>query len=1044
MNLPAKDRFNLSRIAIENPAITVYLLAALMLAGVAAYFQLGQDEDPPFTFRVMVVRAFWPGATAMQMTEQVTDKLERALQEVPYVDKIRSYSKPGETTIFLEIKDSAPPQEISNLWYTVRKKTGDIRGTLPPGVRGPFYNDDFGDVYGVVYALSSDGYTLAELKDHADFVRNELLGVPDVAKVELYGVQDEKLYVEISQKKLARMGMDVREVFAAINAQNAISYAGVLRTPGDDIQVRIAGQFDAVEDLRALPLRFAGRTFRLGDIAKIERGYIDPPAPLVRHDGKKVIALGVSMAKGGDIIQLGKHLDVAAERLRHALPVGIEMQQIQNQPAVVADSVREFLRTLAEALIIVLAVSFVALGIQRDPGSRSGWRIDMRPGLVVALSIPTVLAVTFLVMERWDIDLHKISLGSLIIALGLLVDDAIIIVEMTVRKLEEGYDRLRASTYAYTATAMPMLTGTLITAAGFLPIGLAKSAVGEYTFSIFAVTTSALLISWFVSVYFVPYLGYRLLRDHPEAARHAGDGDGELREVFDSPFYVRVRALVDWCVAHRWKTLGATAGALVLGIVGMQVVDKQFFPDSNRLEIIVDLWMPEGTSIANTDQLSRRVEERLLKVEGVDAVTAYVGTGSIHFYLPLEQLMPQNNLAQLVVMPASKADRERVRVALPQLLEQEFPEARTRVRLLPNGPPIPYPVTFRVMGPDPVAVRTLAEQVKAQLRADKDVVGINDNWNEQIKTLRLDVDQSRARALGVTTEALATAGETILSGLTIGQYREDDKLIDIVMRQPASERDTMTALASAYMPTASGVSIPIAQVARLEMVWEPGVVWRQNRDFSIAVQADVVEGVQGSTVATRLNRQLDAMRDTLEPGYRIEVGGVLAESSKGTDSIVANVPLMLFIIFTLLMLQLRSFSRAMLVFLTGPLGIIGAAMTLLILGRPMGFVATLGIIALNGMIIRNSVILIDQIEQDIARGIDPWNAIVESAVRRFRPIMLTAAAAVLAMIPLIVSSFWGPMAVAIMGGLIVATALTLLSLPAMYAAWFRIERPRAL
>jgi len=1028
------DRWNLSRIAIENPAITLYLLAALLLAGIAAYFQLGQDEDPPFTMRVMVVRAFWPGADAMQMAQQVTDRLERTLQEVPHVDEIRSYAKPGETTVFLQVKDSTDAQDVADAWYAARKKLNDHRGELPAGVQGPFVNDEFGDVFGVIYALSADGFSHAELEDQADFVRQELLRVPGVAKVQMYGVQEEKVYVEISQKKLASMGIDLREVFAAINQQNAVEYAGVLRTGGDDIQVRIGGQFSAVEDLRALPLRFNGRHFRLGDIARISRGYVDPPAPMVRHDGREVIALGVSMVKGGDIIQLGRHLEKAAGTLRNALPVGIEMEQIQDQPGAVALSVREFLRTLAEALVIVLVVSFVSLGLQRDATRKSGWRIDFRPGLVVALSIPTVLAVTFLVMERWGIDLHKISLGSLIIALGLLVDDAIIIVEMTVRKLEEGYDRLRASTYAYTATAMPMLTGTLITAAGFLPIGLANSSVGEYTFSIFAVTTSALLISWFVSVYFVPYLGFRLLREHANA------GSGEIVEVFDAPFYRRVRATVDWCVEHRWKTLAGTLAALLLGVVGMQLVDKQFFPDSSRPEIMVDLWMPEGSSIRNTAAVSRRVEQRLLQEEGIEHVTAYVGEGAIHFYLPLEQIFPQDNVAQLVLLPESKAARERMRVKLPELLAQEFPEVRTRVRLLPNGPPIPYPVMFRVIGPDPQVVRAIGDEVKAHMQKDAQLLSVNDNWNEKIKALRLEVDQARARSLGVSSESIADAGAAILSGVPIGQYREDDKLIDIVLRQPLHERDTMTALTSAYMPTASGASVPIAQIARAQFTWEPGVVWRQNRDFAVTVQADTVEGVQGATVAARLHRELDVIRATLPPGYHIALSGVLAESSKGTDSIVANVPLMLFIIFTLLVLQLRSFPRALLVFLTGPLGVIGATMTLLLLGRPMGFVATLGIIALNGMIIRNSVILVDQIEQEIARGIDPWTAIVDSAVRRFRPIMLTAAAAVLAMIPLIVSSFWGPMAVAIMGGLIVATALTLLSLPAMYAACFRVQR----
>lgn len=1021
-----RERFNLSRIAIQNPAITFYLLIVMLFAGSAAYFQLGQDEDPPFTFRLMVLRAFWPGATSMQMAQQVSDPVEKALQETPYVERIRSYSKPGETTIFLEVKDYTPPKDVPDIWYTVRKKVGDMKGNLPQGVQGPFFNDEFGDVYGVIYALSADGFTRAELHDYADLIRQQLLQVPDVAKVEILGLQQEKIYVEISQQKLARLGIDMRQVIAALNDQNAVDFAGELHTPNDNIQVRVDSQFKSMDELRALPLRFNNRTFRLGDIAQIKREYEDPPTPKVRYKGKEVVALAMSMAKGGDIIHLGENLKVKVAQLRENLPAGIELEQMQDQPAAVSLSVQEFLRVLAEALIIVLGVSFLSLGLHKNP-----WRIDTRPGLVVALSIPTVLAATFMVMNWADIDLHKISLGSLIIALGLLVDDAIIIIEMTVRKLEEGYDRLKASTYAFTATSMPMLTGTLITAAGFLPIGLAQSGVGEYTFAIFAVTTAALLISWFVSIYFVPYLGYKLLKEQPANEHH---------EVFDTPFYNRVRGAVDFCVQHRWLTIGATLGAMALGVIGMQAVEKQFFPDSSRPEIIVDLWLPEGSSFAASEAVAKRVEDRLQKMDGIETVSTFVGSGVPHFYLPLEQIFPQDNVSQLIVLPKTHEDRERIRKLLPNLLGQEFPEIRTRVQLLPNGPPVTYPVMFRVMGPDPAQVRTLADKVKAELHKDADMRGINDNWNEEIKVLKLEVDQARARALGVTSTDLATAGETILSGSTIGQYRENNRLLGIVLRQPEHERDSITALSSAYLPTASGRSIPFSQVGHAHLVWEPGVIWRQNGNFAITVQGDVREGIQGTTVALRLDQQLNKLRSELTPGYIIEIAGTVAESNKGTSSISANVPLMLFIIFTLLMLQLRSFARSLLVFITGPLGLIGATLTLLVLGKPMGFVATLGIIALNGMIIRNSVILIDQIEQDIASGTDRWTAIVNAAVSRFRPIMLTAAAAVLAMIPLLRSTFWGPMAAAIMGGLMVATALTLLSLPALYAAFFRVKR----
>jgi multidrug efflux pump len=1036
-----KESFNLSKWALEHPALTRYLMVVLMLLGIAAYFQLGQDEDPPFTFRAMVVRTNWPGATAQQVAEQVTDKIERALQEVPYADKIRSYSKPGESQIIFQIKDSSRPSEVANVWYTVRKKIGDMRYTLPPGIQGPFFNDDFGDVYGVIYALESDGFSYAELKQFADDVRQQLLRVQDVAKVELFGVQEEKLYVEISHKRLAQLGLDMSQVLQQLGQQNAIESAGAVQTPLDVVQVRVAGQFEAVEQLRSMPIRGAsGNQLRLGDIAQVKRGYVDPPQVKVRHDGKEVIALGVSMAKGGDIIRLGESLKSTFNRIEDGLPAGIRLVKLQDQPHAVSNSVNEFVRTLLEAVAIVLAVSFLALGLHKRADAATvplwkRWYVDMRPGLVVAITIPLVLAVTFLAMQYWGIGLHKISLGSLIIALGLLVDDAIIAVEMMVRKLEEGYDKVRAATFAYEITAMPMLTGTLITAAGFLPIGMARSTVGEYTFAIFAVTVVSLVLSWLVSVYFVPYLGTLLLKPKPVSATH--------HEHFDTPFYRHFRSAVDWCVEHRWITIAATVLIFALGIVGMGRVQQQFFPDSSRPEIMVDIWFPEGTSFAANEEVTRRVEQRLRREPGVTAVSTWVGSGVPRFYLPLDQVFPQTNVSQFIVMPQDLKLREELRVKFPALLAQEFPEVRGRVKLLPNGPPVPYPVQFRVVGPDPAQLRARADEVKAVMRASPNTRGVNDNWNESVKVLRLEVDQSKARALGVTSQSIAQAAKTILSGTAVGQFREGDKLIDIVLRQPLDERNAITDLADGYLPTASGKVIPITQIARPVLAWEPGVMWRENRNYAITVQGDIVEGLQGATVTNELLPKLQELEKKWPLGYAIQVAGAVEESSKGQGSIAAGVPIMLFIIFTLLMLQLHSFSRSMLVFITGPLGIAGVAGALLLLDRPFGFVALLGVIALMGMIQRNSVILIDQIEQDRARGVPTWNAIVESAVRRLRPIVLTAAAAVLAMIPLSRSVFWGPMAVAIMGGLVVATVLTLLALPAMYAAWFRVKRDGA-
>jgi len=1032
-----KKGFNLSLWALKHPALTRYLMVVLMVLGVAAYFQLGQDEDPPFTFRAMVIRTYWPGATAQQVAEQITDKLERTLQEAPFADKIRSYSKPGESQIIFQIKDSSKAGDVANVWYTVRKKVGDMRQTLPQGVAGPFFNDDFGDVYGVIYAIEADGFSLSEMKDIADDVRQQLLRVTDVYKVELFGAQDEKIYIEIAQKRLVQLGLDLNAVLAQLGQQNAVESAGAMQTPLDVVQIRVQGQFQAMEQLQAMPIRGAsGQQIKLGDIAQIQRGYVDPASVKVRFQGKQVVALGVSMAKGGDIIALGKALRQMTTKVQANLPHGVRLVQLQDQPKAVSRSISEFVSVLIEAVVIVLVVSFVSLGLQK--GGRLGWTIDMRPGLVVGITIPLVLAMTFLAMYYWGIGLHKISLGSLIIALGLLVDDAIIAVEMMVRKMEEGFDKVRAATFAYEVTAMPMLTGTLITAAGFLPIGLAKSVTGEYTFAIFAVTVIALLLSWWVSVFFVPYLGTLILKVKPHAQDHTAN------ELFDSPFYNAFRRTVNGCVKHRWLTIGATILTFALGIFGMGKVQQQFFPDSSRPEIMMDIWFPEGASLAANEALSLQVEKRLLATDGVESVSLWVGSGVPRFYLPLDQVFPQSNVSQFIIQPKDLKLRESLRVALPAIMAKEFPDVRARVKLLPNGPPVPFPVQFRVAGPDPHALRLRADEVKSVMRTNANTRGVNDNWNESIKVIRLAVDQEKARALGVTSQSIAQASRVLLSGTTVGQFREGDKLIDIVLRQPQTERQAISDLGNAYVPTTSGKSVPLLQVAKPQFTWEPGVMWRENRDYAITVQSDIVEGLQGATVTAQLLPALKALEaqwaNDGHADYRIQVAGAVEESSKGSSSIAAGLPLMLFVTFTLLMLQLQSFSRALLVFLTGPMGIAGVALALLTLGRPFGFVALLGVIALMGMIQRNSVILIDQIEQDRARGVPAWDAIVESAVRRLRPIVLTAAAAVLAMIPLSRSVFWGPMAVAIMGGLIVATVLTLLALPAMYAAWFRVKR----
>ncbi|MFA7680246.1 MAG: efflux RND transporter permease subunit [Pigmentiphaga sp.] len=1033
----AAQRFNLSRWALQNQPLVRFLMAILLLGGLLSFFQLGQDEDPPFTFRAMIVRAYWPGASAELMAEQVTDKIELALQSVPYADRIRSYTKPGESLTIFQLSDDSPKAAVESSFYQVRKRVQDIQMSLPDGVIGPFFNDDFGDTYGVIYAFRADGFNEGELKVYVDQVRQQLLRVPDVAKVELFGVQEEKVFLEVDHARLSQTGLSIQHIAEQLNSQLAIENSGLIHLDRERLWLRVSGAPMGVADLEALPLRVQGEagqggTIRLGELFKVSRGVEDPPLTKV-HFGdaagaSEVIALGVSMRKGGDIIRLGQALDDSVARINVQLPVGIEIIKAADQPQAVSDSVREFLKVLAEAVSVVLAVSFLFLGVHRHP-----LRVDMRPGLVVALTIPLVLAATFLCMYVLNINLHKVSLGALIIALGLLVDDAIIAVEMMIRKMEEGLPRLEAAVFAYRSTAFPMLTGTLITVAGFLPIGLAKSMAGEYTFSIFAVTAIALVLSWFAAVIFTPFLGYHLLKTRTREEAHG--------DVFQTPFYRRFRRWVDYCLRYRWWVISFTLVLLGVGVLSFKWIEQQFFPDSNRVELMADLWLAEGASFQATEQEARRLEQWLGGQQEVQSYLAYLGIGSPRFYLPLDQQMNQTNLAQFVITPRSLEDRDRLRPRLEAFLQSEFPDVRARVKLLSSGPPVPYAVQFRVQGPELEEVKRIAGDVRAVMADNPYLQGINDNWNEPVKAVHLEIDQARARALGVSSASLQQTAAFMTEGVTIARLREDNKLIPVIVRQPASERGSLTRLAQASVPTASGQWVPLLQVAAPSLRWEPGVIWRENRDYAMTVQADVIEGIQGPTVAAQISPLLDPLRAALPSGYSIVVAGATEESSRAQASIMAFIPLMLVAVLSLLMLQLRSFARALLVYMTGPLGIIGAAFAMLALQAPFGFVAQLGVIALLGMIIRNSVILVDQIEQHVQAGEPVWTAIVEAAVSRARPIMLTAATAVLAMIPLSRSVFWGPMAVAIMGGLIIATVLTLLFLPALYAACFRVKPP---
>ncbi len=1016
------SRFNLSAWALRHRSLVLYAIVLLALVGGWAYSQLGQSEDPPFTFRAMVVRTIWPGATAEEVARQVTDRIERKLMETGSYEFVRAYSRPGESVVIFVARDSLRSRELPALWYQVRKKVGDIRATLPAGVIGPFFNDEFGDTFGNIYALTADGFDYAVLKDYADRLEIELQRVPDVAKVELIGLQDEKIWIELSNTKLATLGIPLTAIQAALDEQNAVVPGGFFETPDERVQLRVSGRFDTVDDIAAFPIRVGDRSFRLGDVARVWRGFSDPPAPKMRFMGKDAIGLAVSMREGGDILRLGKALDAELARLQQNLPIGMQLQKVSDQPTAVRGSVGEFVKVLAEAVAIVLVVCFFSLGF--------------RTGLVVALSIPLVLAMTFALMHGFGIGLHKISLGALVLALGLLVDDAIIAVEMMAIKMEQGYGRIRAASFAWTSTAFPMLTGTLITAAGFLPIATAASSVGEYTRSIFQVVTLALLVSWIAAVVFVPYLGDKLL---PEPQAGGGRRHGGLHDPYQTRFYRRFRAIVEGAMRRRRLVIVATLALFIASVALFRFVPQQFFPSSTRLELLVDLKLAEGASLQATQAQVERLEARLQQMDGIDNYVAYVGTGSPRFYLPLDQQLPQTSFAQFVVLAEDFETRERLREQLIGVFEQDFPELRARVTRLENGPPVGYPVQFRVSGEHIEQVRALAREVAARVRENPHLANVNLDWEEPSKVVRLVLDQERARALGVSSAHLAQFLQSSLSGMEVSTFREGNELIQILLRGPQEERARLTLLGSLAVPTANGHSVPVSQIATLEHGFEEGIVWHRNRLPTVTVRADVRGELQPATVVAQVLPTLEPLRERLPPGYLLEVGGAVEDSARGGASVAAGIPLFVVVVFTLLMLQLRSISRSLLVFMTAPLGMIGVTLFLLVFRVPFGFVAMLGTIALAGMIMRNSVILVDQIEQDIAAGHPRWQAVVDATVRRFRPIVLTALAAILAMIPLSRSDFFGPMAVAIMGGLLLATILTLVFVPALYAAWFRVK-----
>ncbi|WP_343619186.1 efflux RND transporter permease subunit [Acinetobacter proteolyticus] len=1036
-------KFNLSEWALKNKGIILYFMLLLGIVGIMSYSKLSQSEDPPFTFKVMVVQTYWPGATAKEVSTLVTDRIEKELMTTGQYDRIMAYSRPGESLVTFVAKDSLPSSAIPDVWYNVRKKVNDIHSQLPSGVQGPFFNDEFGDTFGNIYVLTGKDFDYAVMKEYADRLQLQLQRVKDVNKVNLVGLQDQKIWIELSNTKAVQLGVPVTAIQEAIQKQNDMAGAGFFETGTDRIQIRVSGHLHSVEDLKKMPLLVGDKTIQLGDVADVYRGFSEPAQPRMRFMGENGIGIAVSMRKGGDIIALGKNLETEFNRLQKTLPLGMKLQKVSDQPVAVQRSIQEFLKVLAEAVIIVLLVSFFSLGF--------------RTGLVVALSIPLVLAMTFAGMNLFDVGLHKISLGALILALGLLVDDAIIAVEMMAIKMEQGYSRLKAAGFAWQTTAFPMLTGTLITAAGFLPIATAQSGTGEYTRSIFQVVTIALIVSWIAAVLFVPYLGEKLLPDFTKQQQQAAwyvrlwarlrkqpapvvEAHGQHHDPYQSKFYQSFRRVVEVCITYRKTVIAVTVGIFVLSVAMFKLVPQQFFPPSNRAEILVDLKLEEGASLTATEQAVHKVEQFLSKQQGIDNYVAYVGTGSPRFYLPLDQQLPQASFAQFVVLASSLDDRDEIRRSLDKQIKQLLPQVRTRVSLLENGPPVGYPLQYRVSGEDLSTVRQWAQKVAKVLSEDPNTTNVHLDWGEPSKIIAIEIDQDRARQMGVSSVDLANFLNASVTGAVMNQYREKRELIEIRLRGDKSERVEVASLASLAVPTSKGTTVPLAQIANIESRFEEGLIWHRNRLPTITVRADIRTHLQPATVVQQLADQMQTLRADLPSGYLLEVGGTVEESAKGQNSVNAGMPLFLAVVMTLLMIQLRSMSRATIVLLTAPLGLIGVVAFLLLFNKPFGFVAMLGTIALSGMIMRNSLILIDQIEQDILAGHEPWEAVIGATMRRFRPIVLTALAAVLAMIPLSRSIFFGPMAVAIMGGLIVATLLTLFFLPALYAAWFKVKK----
>jgi multidrug efflux pump len=1005
---------NLSDWALKHRSFIVFTMIAIVIAGLSSYFRLGRSEDPAFTFRTMIVQAAWPGATLDDTLTQVTERLERKLQETKGLDFLRSYTSPGLTTIFVNLKGSTSAREVPDIWYQVRKNISDIRRTLPQGVVGPGFNDDFGDTYGLIYGFTADGFGHRELRDYVEDMRSKLLLVPDVSKIEILGAQDEQVYIEFSTSQLAGLGIDRAALVDALQAQNAVIPAGSLQTGDEKLSIRVTGAFRSENDLLDVNFPSNGRLIRLRDIAQVRRSLSDPPQPLFRVNGKPAIGLAIAMRDGGDILALGENVKKAIDSATADLPLGIDVTLVSDQPVVVKHAIGEFMTSLWQAIAIIMACSIVSLGF--------------RPGAVVALSIPLTVAIVFPIMESIGIDLQRISLGALIIALGLLVDDAMTTVDVMISRMAAGDSKEKAATFAYDTLAFPMLTGSFITAAGFVPIGFARSSAGEYTFSIFAVVSIALIVSWFVAVLFAPLLGVWLLKS-PE--RREDEKPSRIMSAF--------RAVLLTSMRRSWMTVAIALACFVASLLALPMVPRQFFPASDRPELVVDLTLPQNSSIFSSDRVAAELDAVLKENHDVASWSTYVGRGAIRFYLPLDVQLNNDFFAQAVVIAKDVAARKRLQATLEKKLAEEFPSIVSRVSPLELGPPVGWPVQYRVSGPDLTQVRTIALQLGQVLGSDNNLRRINFDWMEPARKVRVEIDQDQARLVGLNSRLLSTYLNTVMTGAAITQLRDDIYLVDLVVRAQDEQRVSLETMQSLQVPLPDGRTVPLSQIARFEFGQEYPLVWRRNRLPTLTVQADVVPGSTPEAAVASLAPAVEKVQASLPVGYRIAVGGTVEESAKSQASVYAMVPAMLFLMLLFLMVQLHSFSRLAMVLSLVPMGLIGIVAALLISGRPLGFVAILGILALIGMIARNAVILIEQIEAERAQGRELWDAVVEGAVSRFRPIMLTAISTVLGFIPIAPTVFWGPMAFAIMGGLFVATVLTLLVLPALYVIFLRVK-----